>query len=67
MRGQIHVTSEYGRGTKFFFTAIHGRSTEEEVAAAVKLTLPLPLPLTLPLHLTLPLTITRWPQRSRRG
>ena len=36
MRGQIHVTSVYGRGTKFFFTAIHGRSTEEETAAAVK-------------------------------
>ena len=36
MRGQIHVTSVYGRGTKFFFTAIHGRSTEEEMADAVK-------------------------------
>ena len=53
MRGQIHVTSEYGRGTKFFFTAIHGRSTEEEVAAAVKARL------TLALSLTLTLTLTR--------
>ena len=36
MRGQIHVTSVYGQGTKFFFTAIHGRSNDKEAAAAMK-------------------------------
>ena len=33
MRGQIHVASEYGRGTKFFFTVLVGRAGAREVDA----------------------------------
>ena len=33
MRGQIHVASEYGRGTKFFFTVLVGRAGVDEVQA----------------------------------
>ena len=31
MRGQIYVASEYGRGTKFFFTVLVGRAGTREV------------------------------------
>ena len=31
MRGQIHVISEYGKGTKFFFTMLAGRASTGEV------------------------------------
>ena len=33
MRGQIHVASEYGRGTKFYFTVLVGRAGSTEVEA----------------------------------
>jgi hypothetical protein len=33
MRGQIYVASEYGRGTKFFFTVLVGRAGSGEVEA----------------------------------
>ena len=36
MRGQIHVSSVYGKGTKFFFTVIVSRPTKDEVDAFVR-------------------------------
>ena len=33
MRGQIQVVSEYGRGTKFFFTVLTGRAAQSDVEA----------------------------------